>query len=87
MHVTQQITIIPPKAPVEQTEGPVTYRPTQEELKKYQRLLLKVSEPNCGRIQELKEKIRDGSLLSKEAIRESAARLAARFFGKHRNQL
>ena len=54
----------------------------KKEVEKYKRLIEDVSEPNCGRIKELKEAIRKGTFLTKEAIMESAERIAARFLGK-----
>ena len=57
--------------------------PSQKnELDRWKRLLREISDPSCGRIQELKEKIRKNTLITKEAIEETAERLAARFFGK-----
>ena len=53
----------------------------RNEIKKYKRELEHVSEPNCGRIRELQEKILKKKLFTQEAIQESAERLAARFFG------
>lgn len=61
----------------ETSEGDV-----RKEIEKYKRLIDDISEPNCGRIQELKEAIRKGNLLTKEAIMEAAERIAARFLGK-----
>ena len=57
-------------------------RPSREELARYKRLLEKIPTPNCGRIQELRDKIKDGTLLTKEAIEETILRLAQRFLGK-----
>ena len=54
----------------------------KKDIEKYKRLLEDVSEPNCGRIKELKDAIRKGTFLTKEAIMESAERIAARFLGK-----
>lgn len=54
----------------------------KREVEKYKRLIEDVSEPNCGRIKELKEAIKKGTFLSKEAILETAERIAARFMGK-----
>ena len=58
--------------------------PTQEEIQRYIRELKQVPEPNCGRIQELREKIKNKTLVTKEAVEEAAMRLAARFLGKER---
>ena len=57
-------------------------RNLKREIEKYKRLLEDVSEPNCGRIRELKDAIRKGTFLTKEAITETAERIAARFLGK-----
>ena len=54
----------------------------KKEIEKYKRLLEDVPEPNFGRIKELKEAIKKGTFLSKEAIMETAERIAARFLGK-----
>lgn len=54
----------------------------KQEINRFKRLLQEIPEPNCGRIQELKEKIRKNTLLTKEVIEETAERLAARFLGK-----
>ena len=57
-------------------------RNVKREIEKYKRLLGDVPEPNCGRIRELKDAIRKGTFLTKEAILETAERIAARFLGK-----
>lgn len=54
----------------------------KQEIEKFKRVLIDVPEPNFGRIRELKEKIRKKTLLTKEAIEETAERLAARFLGR-----
>jgi len=54
----------------------------RQEILKYKRLMEGIPDPNCGRIKELKEAIRKGTFLSKEAILETAERIAARFLGK-----
>jgi hypothetical protein len=54
----------------------------KKEIEKYRRLLDDVAEPNFGRIGELRESIRKGTLLTKEAIQETAERIAARFVGR-----
>ena len=54
----------------------------KKEVEKYKRLIDDISDPNCGRIKELKEAIRKGTFLTKEAILETAERIAARFLGK-----
>nr|CAX68949.1 hypothetical protein JG2_0210 [uncultured bacterium] len=61
------------------------YKPTKEEIQKWLRELKNVPEPNCGRIQELKDKIKNKTLITKESIEETAIRLAARFLGKDKN--
>lgn len=52
------------------------------EIDRFKRELKEIPDPNCGRIQELKEKIRNNTLLTKQAIRETAERIAARFLGQ-----
>ena len=52
------------------------------EFERFKRELRDISDPNCGRIQELKEKIRKKTLITKEAIEEAAERLAERFLGR-----
>ena len=54
----------------------------KQDLEKFKREIEKVSEPNCGRIAELKEKIKKKTLITKEAIEETAERLASVFLGK-----
>lgn len=54
----------------------------KQEIERFKRELKEIPEPNCGRIQELKEKIKKKTLLTKEAIEETAERIAERFFGK-----
>ena len=55
----------------------------KQEIERFKRELKEISEPNCGRIQELKEKIKKKTLITKEAIEEAAERLAERFLGKN----
>ncbi len=50
-----------------------------EELKIYAE---SIPGPNEGRIQELKDLIRSGKLITKEAIRETAEKLAQQFLGR-----
>lgn len=57
-------------------------RNINQEIEKYKRLLQDIPDPNFGRIRELKESIRKGNFLTKEAIQETAERIAARFLGK-----
>lgn len=54
----------------------------RQEIEKFKRELEKIPDPNCGRIGELKEKIKKKTLITREAIEESAERLAAIFLGK-----
>jgi hypothetical protein len=54
----------------------------KQEIDRLKRKLKDISDPNVGRIQELKEKIKKKTLITKEAIEEAAERLAERFFGK-----
>ena len=65
-----------------QMKGEAKNPSQKNELDRWKRLLREISDPSCGRIQELKEKIRKNTLITKEAIEETAERLAARFFGK-----
>ena len=58
------------------TSGP------NREIERWKRELQKIPEPNFGRLEELREKIRKKILLTKEAVEEAAERIAARFFGK-----
>ena len=53
-----------------------------EEIKQFKRELKEIPEPNFGRIQELKEKIKKKTLITREAVEEAAERIADRFFGK-----
>ncbi len=55
----------------------------KQEIERFKRELKGISEPNCGRIQELKEKIKKKTLITKEVIEEAAERLAERFLGKN----
>lgn len=54
----------------------------RQDIEKFKRELQKVPEPNCGRIAELKEKIKKKTLLTKEAIEETAEHIAAIFLGR-----
>ena len=54
----------------------------KQELERFKRLLKEIPDPNCGRIDELREKIRNKTYLTKEAIEETAERLADRFLRK-----
>jgi len=54
----------------------------RRELAQFRRELEKIPSPHCGRIDELKEKIRKKTLLTREAIEEAAERLAQVFFGQ-----
>lgn len=54
----------------------------KEEIERFKRALNEISDPNVGRIQELKEKIKKKTLLTREAIEEAAQRLAERFLGR-----
>ena len=55
---------------------------SRQEIERYRRKLQDIPDPNCGRIQELKDKIKKKTLLTKEAIEETAERLAERFLQK-----
>ncbi len=54
----------------------------KQEIERYQKEILDIPDPSCGRIGELKEKIENGELLTREAVQEAAERIAARFLGK-----
>ena len=55
----------------------------KQEIERLKRKLKDIPDPNFGRIQELKEKIRKKTLITKEAIEEAAERLAEKFLGKN----
>ncbi len=54
----------------------------KQEVERFKRELAKIPDPNFGRIEELKEKIRNKTLITREAIEEAAERLAERFLGR-----
>jgi len=54
----------------------------KREIEKYKRLIHDAPDPNCGRVYEIKEAIRQGKYLTKEAIQQTAERIAARFLGR-----
>lgn len=56
--------------------------PSQEDLARLLRELKEIPEPNFGRIQELKDRIKNKTLITKESVNEAAMHLAARFLGK-----
>ncbi|OGW80864.1 MAG: hypothetical protein A3G33_05575 [Omnitrophica bacterium RIFCSPLOWO2_12_FULL_44_17] len=56
----------------------------KKDIEKFKREIEDIPEPNFGRIEELKEKIRNKTFLTKEAIEETAMRLAAKFLGKEK---
>ena len=60
----------------------VNHPRSKQEIERFRRKLKDISDPNCGRIQELRDKIKKKTLLTKEAIEETAERLAERFFQK-----
>lgn len=53
-----------------------------QEAQEYVKLIPSEPEPNMGRIQELKEEIKKGTYLTREAVDETAARLTIRFMRK-----
>lgn len=55
---------------------------TQEEIRRYLRLLPHVAEPNLARVREIQEQIKQGTYLTREIIEETASRLAIRFLRK-----
>ena len=54
----------------------------KQDIERFKRELKGISDPNVGRIQELKEKIKKKTLITKEAIEETAERLLERFLGR-----
>ncbi|OGW84718.1 MAG: hypothetical protein A3A81_08180 [Omnitrophica bacterium RIFCSPLOWO2_01_FULL_45_10b] len=54
----------------------------KEEIEQFKRELKEIPEPNFGRIQELKERIKKKTLITKEAIEEAAERITERFLGR-----
>ncbi|MBI4358252.1 MAG: hypothetical protein HY584_03040 [Candidatus Omnitrophica bacterium] len=54
----------------------------RQEVDKYKREIEKIPDPSFGRIQELREKIKKKTLLTKEALEETAEHLTRRFLGK-----
>ena len=64
-----------------QMKGTTNPSPKQE-IERFKRELKEIPEPNFGRIQELKERIKKKTLLTKEAIEEAAERIAERFLGR-----
>lgn len=54
----------------------------KQEIERFRREIQKLPDPNFGRIQELREKIKNGTLITKEAIEEAAERLTEIFLGK-----
>ena len=65
-----------------QMEKPQNSISLKQEVERFKRELAKIPDPNFGRIEELKEKIRNKTLITREAIEEAAERLAERFFGR-----
>ena len=55
-----------------------TQAESMEELKAY---MESIPDPNEGRFQELRDMIRSGQLITKEALRETAEKLARQFLG------
>ena len=64
-------------------EKPQIQTPEQIELwhdvRKFSRLIPSEPDPNCGRVQEIKEELAKGTYLTREILEETAARLAIRF--------
>ena len=52
------------------------------EVSKFAKLIPFEPEPNMGRIQEIKEEIKNGTYLKPEMVEETSARLAIRFMQK-----
>lgn len=53
-----------------------------DDVRKYVRMIPSEPEPNMGRVQEIKDEIKNGTYLKSEMLDETAARLAARFTKK-----
>lgn len=53
-----------------------------KEIEKVRKLIPQESEPNLGRVREIKEELKNGTYLTPELIEETAARLAIRFMKK-----
>lgn len=66
----------------QELEGGLTQQGTQEEVRKYLRLLPGIAEPNLARVREIKEEIQRGVYPTREMIDETASRLALRFLRK-----
>lgn len=64
-------------------ERPAIRNPEEEKLwrdvHKYAELIPSELEPNLGRLQEIKDEIRNQTYLTSETVEETAARLALRF--------
>lgn len=56
----------------------------KRDLEKFKKEIKEIPDPNFGRIEELREKIRNKTFLTKEAIEETALRLAAKLMGKEK---
>ena len=50
-----------------------------EEVRKFARLVPSESDPNLGRVREIKEEMSKGTYMTREGIEVTAARLASRF--------
>lgn len=66
-----------------QMKNPQNSVSLKQEVERFKRELHKLPDPNFGRIEELKEKIKNKTLITREAIEEAAERLADRFLGKN----
>lgn len=53
-----------------------------KEVVRYVKLVPSEPEPNMGRVQEIKEEIKNGNYLSAEKVEQTASRLAGRFMRK-----
>lgn len=65
-----------------QMKNPQNSVSLKQEVERFKRELQKIPDPNFGRIEELKEKIKNNTLITQEAIEEAAERLAERFLGR-----
>jgi hypothetical protein len=52
----------------------------RQDIERYRRRLKDIPDPNCGRISELRDKIKRKKFLTKEAISETAHRITLHFF-------
>ena len=63
------------KPRIQSSEEEVLWR----DVAKFAKLIPEAADPNLGRIQEIKDEIRNGTYLTSDKIEETVARLAIRF--------